>query len=540
MPRFAAQLDVSGHRLPGMRFYVGVLVTVPLVLSGCVGVSVDKVEPTIPASPSGSSQVGSAPDPALAKYYAQDVNWRRCSPSSSFLCGTINVPLDYAKPDGPAIKVAVLQVQSSGDARLGSLLMDPGGPGGSGIEFAAAAAGAFSPEIRDAYNLIGLDPRGVGQSTPVECLTDKQTDDLIDAPSSPENQAEEQEAIRVYTELGPRCVKNSPQIARYMDSISASKDMDVLRASLREDKLNYLGYSYGTFLGALYAEQFPTHVGRFVLDGALDPELDNAELATGQAAAFQVELGRYLDWCVQQRDCPLGSDRAAAEARLQAFVRQVADQPLAAEPSRPLTESLLISAMAMSMYAPEVQWDSLNRALAAGLAGDGSELLALVDETTERNANGTFNNNGNEAIYAVNCLDRPDRYDAAQVEKLAGQWGQQWPFIGDSQAWSLLACDNWPAPATYTPHKIVAPGTPDILVIGTQYDPATPYVWAQALAGGLENGKLISWQGGDGHTAYLRSSACVNAIVNRFLLTGKAPEAENTVCPLTGAIPISD
>ena len=182
--------------MPGMRFYVGVLVTVPLVLSGCVGVSVDKVEPTIPASPSGSSQVGSAPDPALAKYYAQDVNWRRCSPSSSFLCGTINVPLDYAKPDGPAIKVAVLQVQSSGDARLGSLLMDPGGPGGSGIEFAAAAAGAFSPEIRDAYNLIGLDPRGVGKSTPVECLTDKQTDDLIDAPSSPENQAEKQEAIR--------------------------------------------------------------------------------------------------------------------------------------------------------------------------------------------------------------------------------------------------------------------------------------------------------------------------------------------------------
>lgn len=523
-----------------MRALVGALVALPLLLSGCVGISVDKVEPTIPASPSGSSQVGSAPDPELAKYYAQDVNWQRCSQSSSFLCATISVPLDYANPAGPAIKVAVLQVQSSGDARLGSLLTDPGGPGGSGIEFVTAAAGAFSPEIRDAYNLIGLDPRGVGKSTPVECLTDAQTDELIDAPSSPENQAQKQEAIKVYTDLGPRCIKNSPQITRFMDSISASKDMDVLRAALREDKLNYLGYSYGTFLGALYAEQFPSHVGRFVLDGAMDPALNNAELATGQAAAFQVELGRYLDWCVQQRDCPLGSDRAAAEARLQAFVRQVAEKPLAAEPGRPLTESLLISAMAMSMYAPEVQWSALNKALSAGLNGDGSELLALVDETTERNANGTFNNNGNEAIYAVNCLDRPDRYDTAQVEKLADQWGQQWPFIGDSQAWSLLACDNWPAPATYTPHKIVAPGTPDILVIGNQYDPATPYVWAEALAGGLENGKLITWQGGDGHTAYLRSSVCVNDIVNRFLLTGKAPEAKNTVCPLTGATPISD
>ena len=497
--------------------------------------------PTPSGQPSASSgpQESSAPTPALAKFYGQKLAWHACNDSDrDYECARLTVPLDYAKPEGKTIWLAVLRVPASGDGRLGSLVVNPGGPGGSGVKLAAAARNFISPEVRDAYSIVGFDPRGVGSSAPVECLTDAQTDEFVAAPATPDTPAERSEYAKDSADLGKACEQKSAELLPVVNTLSAAKDMDVLRAALGDSHLDYLGFSYGTFLGVVYAEQFPTKVGRFVLDGAVDPSLTNAEISRQQAVSFDRELNRYLAYCVSQGDCPLGDSVQAAQERLKAFVTGLDANPLVVDGGREVNTSVALTAIIGSMYSPEQNWSKLTTALGEGLQGDGKALMAIVDDFNERGADGKYENNGIDAIYAVSCTDRTDRQDSAETAKLAAQWSNEAPFFGAMAAYGNLPCATWPAPATFSPHRIVAPGTPEILVIGTEYDPATPLQWSQAMADQLANGVFLEWQGADGHTAYGRGSECIAAQVDRFLLTGQAP-ADGTVCPREGADPVT-
>lgn len=514
-----------------------------LLMAGC-GILTSGPSPS--GNPSGTgpsasdgSQESSAPKPSLAKFYGQKLAWHPCDDSKSGLqCARLTVPLDYAKPDGTTIWLAVLKVPASGDGRLGSLVVNPGGPGGSGVDLAAAAENFISPEVRDAYSVVGFDPRGVGASSPVECLTDAQTDAFVAAPGSPDTPAERQEYQKDSEALGKACEAKSAALLPAVGTVNAAKDMDVLRAALGDDKLDYLGFSYGTFLGVVYAEQFPTKVGRFVLDGAVDPALTNTELVRQQALSFEQALNRYLGYCVSRGNCPLGDTVPAAQSRLKAFLDGLDANPLPGEGGRDVNTAVGLTAIIGSMYSPERSWPRLTNALQQGLQGDGKGLLAIVDDFNQRGADGKYKNNGIEAIYAVSCTDRKDRTDAAESAKLAAEWSKQAPFFGASAAYSELPCATWPAAATFDPHRIVAPGTPEILVIGNEYDPATPLQWSRSMAEQLSNGVLLEWQGADGHTAYGRGSECITAQVDRFLLTGQAP-ADGTVCPRDGSDPVT-
>jgi pimeloyl-ACP methyl ester carboxylesterase len=469
-----------------------------------------------------SAAAREAPAEALQPFYDQTIEWSGCGSGNQ--CGTITVPLDYANPAGATVELALLKAPATGSDPRGPLVVNPGGPGGSGVEYAEAADLVVSPELRAAFDIVGFDPRGVGASDPLTCLTGPQLDDFLAADGSPDTLEETESLVTESQDFGQGCMDDSPELTALMASEWVVRDMDILRAALNQNTLDYLGFSYGTLLGAMYADEFTDRVGRFVLDGAIDPTLSNTEISKGQALGFEVATRRYIEDCIRQGDCPLGDDPDRAMTTLLEFLSAVDANPLpTGDPDRPLTESLAISAIIYPLYQPEYGWPLLTTSLTLALAGDGSSMLNTVDIFNDRNDDGSYNGNGLDALYAVNCLDRPDRPDLAETEALAQQWSVEAPLYGAYLAYGNLPCTYWPVPATDEPAATIAAGSPEILVIGTEYDPATPYVWAQALAEQLDNGVLVSWLGGDGHTAYNNGSACIDQTVDEFLIDGVVP-----------------
>jgi pimeloyl-ACP methyl ester carboxylesterase len=475
-----------------------------------------------------SQEARNAPEPALQPFYDQTLEWSSCGGNNQ--CATLQVPLDYADPSGATVGLALLKSPATGTTPIGPLVVNPGGPGGSGVQYAEAADIVMTPQLREAYDIVGFDPRGVGQSEPLECLDDAQLDDLLAADASPDNEAEVEALVADAEGLAGGCFEDSESMTRNIGSVNVVRDMDILRAALNRSLLDYLGFSYGTLLGAMYADEFTDRVGRMVLDGGIDPTLSNVEISKGQALGFEVALQRYIDDCVEQAGCPLGSDPVTAKERLMEFVESLDENPLPTDdPERPLTQALALSAIVYPLYQPEYGWPLLTTSLTLALSGDGSSMLGTVDLFNERQPDGTYSSNGVDALYAVNCLDRPDRPDLAETEALAEQWSTEAPLFGPFLAWGNLACSYWPVPATSEPRALVAEGSPEILVLGTEYDPATPYVWSQALAAQLANGVLVTWADADGHTAYHNGSDCIDEVVDEFLINGVVPE-DGTVC----------
>lgn len=483
----------------------------------------------LPQSPAGQPDtVRQAPDAALQPFYSQVLDWRTCGGRNQ--CAELVVPLDYANPAGDTVELAVLRSPSTGPRPQGSLVVNPGGPGGSGVEFAAAAAGIASPELRSAYSIVGFDPRGVGQSDPLECLTDQQTDELLAADPSPDTPAEVAVVEEYSQALGAGCLRDDPALAAHVDSRSVARDMDILRAVLDEPTLTYFGFSYGTLLGALYAETFPSKVGRFVLDGGIDPSLSNTQIAQGQAMGFEVALDRFLADCVQRGDCPLGDSTEQARDNLEQLLADIDARPLpTGDPQRPLTQGLAVTGIVFPLYQPKFGWPLLRVNLRRAQLGDGAGLLASADQYARRNADGTYQDNGIDALNAVNCLDGDDRPDTEATTALAREWAETAPVFGPLLAYGNLVCHYWPIAAAGSPAPVSAQGAPPILVVGTEFDPATPYAWSQALADQLENGVLVSWRGADGHTAYRNGSACIDRVIDAFLIDGIVP-ANPTDC----------
>ncbi len=484
------------------------------LLAGCSSDAPTPAPVEAASSPTTSTASGD-----LARYYEQDVAWEDCRSKAS--CGEVEVPLDYDEPDGDTIEIAVIRVPAgSSQDKVGALLVNPGGPGVSGVEYAASASFYFGDPVTDHFDIVGFDPRGVAASSPIDCLTDDQLDEFIGADPDPDDSSEVAEAERLMERFGRGCLEASGDIARHVSTEEAARDLDIIREVLDQPRLSYFGASYGTFLGATYADLFPHKVGRMVLDGAVDPTVSFEEFNLTQAKSFETAIRAYVAQCVQSGDCPLQGSVDDGVARIQEFLSDVDAQPLPTGTERELTQGRAVLGLWAPLYNRDL-WPLLDAALAEAFAGDGGRLLGLSDAYVNRGPDG-FNDNSIEALFAVNCLDRDEWIEPDQVPQVERRFVQEAPTFGRVMAFSMTSCGDWGVHSGKQPSALRAEGSDPILVVGTSRDPATPLVWAEGLAEQLDNGVLVR-RDGDGHTGYNAGNECVDEVVESYLVAGEVP-----------------
>ncbi|MDF1704767.1 MAG: alpha/beta fold hydrolase [Aeromicrobium sp.] len=457
----------------------------------------------------------------LEKFYTQEVDWEDCGTDR---CADVTVPIDYAAPDGETTEVR-MRVIGDSDAEQ-HLFVNPGGPGGSALDYATTMSYQLGDDVLDTYAIVGVDPRGVGKSSPLECYDDEQFDAYVNTDPTPDDPAEVQEAIDQLEGMAEACEENSGELAGHVSTVEVARDMDIARALVGDSTFNWFGASYGTYLGATYAALFPEKVGRMVLDGAINPELGPVESALGQATGFQRALEAYIADCVTESDCPLGTDEDAAEQRLTDLLAQLDAQPMpTGDPDRPLTEGQAFFGVALPLYA-ESLWPELTTALTLAIGqGDGSGLQYLSDVYFERSPKGSYGSNAGQVITAVNCLDATERPTYVDVEPDVPDFAAVSPVFGRALALGAAGCSAWPFESSADPVDFSAAGAPPILVLGTTRDPATPYEQAVELADILDSGVLIS-RDGDGHTAYQSGNRCVTDAVDAYLVDGTVPKKD--------------
>ncbi|WP_119728183.1 alpha/beta hydrolase [Thermomonospora amylolytica] len=500
-----------------MRWGAGLLVSA-LLLAGCS----DTGRPARVQSPPPGSSAG------LEEYYGQKPSWRDCH--QDYECATVKVPLDYARPQDGELSLAVIRLPARDRSeRIGSLVTNPGGPGGAGVDFVRQAGRLFGPDLRDRFDIVGFDPRGVGQSDPVRCLDGPRLDRFFSTDTSPDSAAEFTDLQTQARAFANGCRARSATLLPHVGTVDAARDMDVLRAALGDSKLTYLGFSYGTYLGAFYAEQFPRNVRALVLDGAVDPSLSATDTLLEQAKGFETALRAFVENCTGTPDCPLGTDPDAALDRIADLQRRTDRTPLksARGDSRTISETWVTTGMASALYSKS-QWPALRLALARAIRqNEGDLLLTLADQMLQRRPDGSYTNQM-EANMAVNCVDKPNPATATAYAAAVEEAEAAAPHFGSFVMWGGLPCVYWPAKPAGTPAPVTAKGAAPILVIGTTRDPATPYRWAEALAAQLASGTLLTLNG-DGHTAYLGGSPCITEATDRYLITATPPR-DGTVC----------
>ena len=505
--------------LAGVVVWGVVLGTFGFVMSQAGQAAAPAVKP-VPAA--------SAPAPVaegLARFYDQRVDWQPCGAAE---CGTVTVPLDYSTPDGQTIDLSITRVPANGSDRLGSLFVNPGGPGGSAVEYAQAADYVVTDQIRHAYDVVGVDPRGVASSAPVHCLTDRQIDELIDIDGTPDTPAEEQALIDMAGVPGKGCASTGAPIYALMGTENTARDLDIARAAVGDQVLNFLGKSYGSLIGQVYAEMFPGNVGRMVIDGILPAALDNVAITEGQALGFEDSFADFAADCAAHDDCPFKGSGPQVADQLRAWVAGLDANPIPVG-KRSLNEATAAYAIASYLYFPSYDYPELRAGLTSAIKdGDGGPLLELLDQRVSRGPDGKYTDNSNDAFYAVTCLDRPYRGDLDEVKRLAAKWRDSAPMFGESLAWGLLTCKDWPANTPDRMTEVTAPGATPILVVSTKHDPATPYQWGVQVAQTLQNATLLTYDA-YGHTAYTEGSECIDRNVDAFLLRGTMPTA-GTVC----------
>jgi pimeloyl-ACP methyl ester carboxylesterase len=457
----------------------------------------------------------------LADYQKQKITWLACG--GPFLCTDVTVPVDYSTPGGERIQLALVKYPATNPKkRMGSLFVNPGGPGASGVEYGYAAEYIVSKEILDAYDLIGFDPRGVGGSSAERCLTNSETDKLVAANGPPVDGLTMATLEKSSKMLATRCEEKLGSRLKFLGSVDVVRDMELMRQVLGEEKLNFLGKSYGTYLGLVYASMYPKNVGRFVLDGVIDPKISANEINKAQAVGFEIALDAFLIDCISKKSCFFQGTLDQARDEITKLQEQVAKKALAGNDERIMTASIFVLAMVASLYDSESGWPALNKALKNVYQGKGEQLFALVDGYVVRDAKGRYPSNENEIAYIVNCVDRSDDASPKRLAADAKKFESFAPHFGPYIAWSTLPCHYWPYEPVRPPVELTGKGAPDFIVIGTTRDPATPYTWATEVTSKFASAFLITADG-DGHTGHGRGSSCVDSAVDTFLLSGELP-----------------
>ena len=449
-----------------------------------------------------------------AAYATQVVNWQQCA-SGEGQCATIKAPLDWDNPDGDAIEVAVRRVPS-GDSSRGPLFFNPGGPGFGGQDMAQRMAGRWQN-----YDAVGWDPRGTGQSTHVVCGTLEQTDEMMNLDASPDDDAEDKALREGGADFAKQCRDSSGKLLDHISTIDVVRDLDLLRHLLGAEKLNYVGVSYGTFVGATYAQLFPNSVGRLVLDAAVDI---TGEDEIPQAAGFDLALRNFTKWCATASDelCPLEGDQDEINEGIVSLLTKLDQNPLPVG-ARELTQSLAATGIAVFLYEDDSAYRALAQVILAAQRGDGQPLLAAADLLNGRG--GSSYDTSTYAFPAMACADAVDE----GADAVLGNWRDTFakapimaPFMGAG-----YSCEFWTAESA-PQLKLTAPGAPTILVVGTTGDSATPYEQAKSMAEQLESGTLLTLDGA-GHGAVTGQNKCIADAVDGYLYDGKAPE-DGKVC----------
>jgi pimeloyl-ACP methyl ester carboxylesterase len=511
------------------RLGAAAAVVIAVLVSACTAGSpaTSQSAPAASSTPAGAAPAG-PPPVTIAAYYAQRLSWQPCD--KGFECARLYVPFDYSRPAGPRFSLPVVKLPAADPAsRVGALVINPGGPGGSGVEYALGArSGEFTQEVLNRFDIVGFDPRGVGGSLPaVRCMTGPQLDTYFAVNGDPANAAQLATVISESKLYAAECARNAAALLPYMGTVNAAKDMDVLRAALGENALTYLGKSYGTYLGASYAQQFPTKVRALVLDGAVDPKASGLQLDVTQAAGFESAFGQFAAWCAGQQGCPLGDSASGAVAKVAGLLSAATTHPLTnlLGDGQPANGAMLQTGIAAALYA-RPEWPLLKSALSGAFGGDGTILVELADSLLERNPNGTYSNLA-DAELSVDCVDRAWPRTVSAFAAAAAAAAKAAPLFGASNVWGSLPCAYWPVQPDEL--NIRAAGAPPILVVGDLHDPATPYRWAVNLSRDLASGVLLGWNG-EGHTSYFQGSSCVDNTVDSYLISLHVPRS-GTVCP---------
>jgi len=454
------------------------------------------------------------------------VQWTSCG---AVLCGTVAVPLDYAQPQQGTIQIALAMHRATDPAqRIGSLVINPGGPGGSGVNDLPAELGVLTPELLARFDIVEFDPRGVERSSPVLCSaasSGSTSSSTSSAPGPlpdpvPSTPAAQLALVTNDEDYAAQCKAMSGKVLPFVGTVDTARDLDRIRQALGDAQLTFFGHSYGTLLGATYAEMYPTHVRAMVLDGAIDPAMSTEQMVNEQSESFEAVLDDFFAWCASSGCAwrPAGGPSATA---LLALIDQSRQARIPAGAGRSAGPGELYYALLDGLYARS-DWPTLADALAGASAGNGARVVGM--ETTYTTSGST---NAVDAETAIDCLDHPVSGGVSGLRTLAAQAAVQAPVFGPLLAWGEATCAVWPVPATRTPQATTAVGSPPILVVGATKDPATPYVWAQRLASELQRGELVTWQG-ENHVAYYYSP-CVRALDQAYFVAGTLP-APGTVC----------
>ncbi|OQO90331.1 alpha/beta hydrolase [Saccharomonospora piscinae] len=500
-----------------------------------------------PAEEQREASVPAGPVPeGLEGFYSQRLDWGECEPFASdamsrqafagegLECARLSVPLSYDDPGGTTISVGVLRNRASDeDGRIGSLVMNPGGPGASGMAAAAQLSGSVDgTELGEKFDLVGFDPRGIGASEPsIECLTDAEMDaDRADtsAMDGVDDVADAEADARQFANRCAERTEHGEQMLANLGSRDVVRDMDVLRSTLGDEKLSYLGYSYGTRIGYTYAETFPRNVRAMILDGAVDPEQDMLDSLVAQGEGFGNTFDKFVEWCVAREDCALGTDAATAVQRYQDLVRPLVDQPATLADGRVLSFEDATTGTVAALYSQQI-WPTLNQALGALANGDGSMMMALADMYYERGPDGTYSTT-QEALVAVRCVDDPPVSDQGEIERAQADYYEAAEFLdpGLPPSSARDACAFWPVEHTSEPRLPDVEGVPPALVVSTTDDPATPYEAGVNLAKAM-GGRLLTYEGAQ-HTAFLSvGNRCVDEAGTDYLVDGELPP-EGTRC----------
>ncbi|MFF1453115.1 alpha/beta hydrolase [Streptomyces sp. NPDC058274] len=477
---------------------------------------------------------------------AQKLSWKNCpAPSEAegggnapsplpggaeWQCATMKAPLDWAKPKGDTIGIALVRAKTSGDQsrRIGSLVFNFGGPGGSGVTTLPAFGDDYA-KLRTRYDLVSFDPRGVGRSAGVKCEDDQQLDEYFQQDATPDNATEQTTLLDNTKQFNTACEKNSGKTLPHVRTTDAARDMDLMRQVLGDTKLHYFGISYGTELGGVYAHLYPKNVGRAVFDGVVDPTQTAEQSSLGQAKGFQLALDNFAEDCTSKvDDCPVGDTAQAVKDRIAKLLADLDSKPIPGVFPRQLTQTAATNGIAQALYSKDF-WEYLTQGLEQAYDGDGKVLMLLSDSMNGRNEDGQYSNI-TAANISINCADDKPRYTADYVEEKLPQFRAASPLFGDYLAWGMVSCTDWAVAGAADHPDVSAPGSAPVLVVGNTGDPATPYEGAKKMVDALGSGVGVELTyKGQGHGAYDSGNKCVHSAVDGYLLDGKVPSA-GAVC----------